>query len=64
MVKQRPPGVVLVWDSVYATKNADTNMCVSKEELEQYGWRKLRTFERGKTVWDVYFSPEPMTTSP
>lgn len=63
MVKRRPPGVVLVWDSVYATKNADTNMCVSKEELEQYGWHKLRTFEQGKTVWDVYLSPEPMVTT-
>ena len=64
MVKQRPPGVVLVWDDVYATRNADTSMCVSREELKENGWRKLRTFERGNRVWDVYLSPEPAVKSP
>ncbi len=64
MVKQRPAGVVLVWDDVYAMKNADTSMCVSQEELKENGWRELRTFERGKRVWDVYLSPEPAVEKP
>ena len=64
MVKQRPAGVVLVWDDVYAMKNADTSTCVSQEELKENGWRELRTFERGKRVWDVYLSPEPAVEKP
>ena len=53
-------GVVVVWDPIYGMTNADTNMCVSREELAQHGWRELRTFQRGDRTWEVYLSPQPV----
>jgi hypothetical protein len=56
MVEKRPAGVVLVWDKVNGTMNADARMCVSQGEIEAAGWQHLRSFQRGGRVWEVYVS--------
>lgn len=58
MLTKGKRGVIVVWDEVYGTKNADANMCVTREELAENGWKLLRTFVRGERTWEVYTSPE------
>ncbi len=56
MVAHRPPGVLLVWDAIYGTHNADAGLCVSRQDILQAGWRPLRDFSRNGKVWEVYVS--------
>jgi hypothetical protein len=56
LVQRNPPGVVLIWDDIYGTKNADTNMCVSRDELLANGWKPVRTFTRGSRAWEAFVS--------
>lgn len=64
MVKTCPPGVVFVWDAIFSTHNADSQMCVTQEELAKNGWRKVKTLQRGDRRWEVYLSCEPATSGP
>ncbi len=59
MVAERPPGVVLIWDEINGTKNADASMVVSLDDLRTNGWREIKTFERADRVWRAFLSPEP-----
>lgn len=59
MVKEAPPGVVLIWDEINGTKNADANMCITREELETHGWRQIERFTEGEREWFAFISPNP-----
>ena len=54
MVKQRPADVVLIWDEINGTKNADANMCVTRQELEQNRWREIERFDHGDRTWYAF----------
>ena len=56
MVEKRPPGVVLIWDEINGTKNANAEMCVTYDELITSGWREIRQFRRGDRVWRAFAS--------
>ncbi len=58
MVKQRPGDVVVIWDEINGTKNADASMCVTREELEKNGWRQIETFRHGQRVWYAFVAGE------
>jgi hypothetical protein len=60
-VKKSPAGTVLVWDEVNGPHNADANMCITREEIESSGWRKVRAFRQDGKTWEVYLSRETIT---
>lgn len=58
MVEEKPKHVVLVWDEINGTKNADANLCVSEKELRDNGWQQIHQFELGARVWKAFVQPE------
>ena len=58
MVKQRPKGVVLIWDEINGTKNADANMCITRQELVENGWKQIESFEHGNRTWYAFVAED------
>lgn len=59
MVKAAPPGVVLIWDEINGTTNADADMCITRDELATHGWQQIHRFTEGSHEWFAYASPRP-----
>ena len=54
LVQQKTSGVIIVWDDVYGTYNADKSMCVSRNELIANGWHPIKSFTRGNRTWEAF----------
>jgi hypothetical protein len=40
-IRQRPPGVLVIWDPIFGSKNACLEQAVDLEEIQQAGWREI-----------------------
>ncbi|HEY0007372.1 MAG TPA: hypothetical protein VGB55_01500 [Tepidisphaeraceae bacterium] len=56
-VKHPPPGVMLVWDTIYSTHNASAEYCVTDTLLAENGWVPAAVFRQRDKVATVYLSP-------
>jgi hypothetical protein len=59
-VRRRPADTLLVWDEIYGNHNSDSEMCVSRQLLQDNGWTMLRRFTRNDRTWEVFVAqPSP-----
>jgi hypothetical protein len=55
-----PAGTILVWDDVYSMYNADANLVISRQQIEQAGWKLFELDEDGyRHNWAIYHSAKP-----
>ncbi|MGC4032388.1 MAG: hypothetical protein QM754_11780 [Tepidisphaeraceae bacterium] len=55
---QTPPGTLLVWDSLYSLFNSSADYVVTRELLEQHGWRPIESFDQNGHTAMIYVSPK------
>ena len=59
MIARRPPGSIFVYDSLYASFNADPRMRVAPEVFDDAGWIRVPTeFGLPNQTWIVFVTPE------
>jgi hypothetical protein len=64
-VKQKlPSGTILIWDEVYGLHNADRNLCITQEQVENAGWIWIGNFVEGGRWCNVYLSPNSIDNRP
>jgi hypothetical protein len=61
VVREAPPGALLVWDPIYGTHNSSAEMCVSQAQIEASGWIHYHQFECGDRYCEVYLSPRTIS---
>jgi len=60
VVANPPPGVILIYDSIYSGSNSNQQYTITQQMLDTYGWREIdRICVKNKTAI-IYLSPQPM----
>lgn len=68
LATNRPPGVMVIWDTIYTTHNSDEALVVPEESFKEAGWLHAASIQGGSGQWvrtaEIYLSPLDNTGRP